>query len=75
MLETNFLVSICSGNLGNRSLCGLELGFLSENNHEAEKLKNLDEFLVSTQTGVFYVSLTTASGPGIGEFIVCETEE
>ena len=46
MLERHFLVPICSGNLGNRSLCGLELGFLSENNHEAEMLKNLDEFLV-----------------------------
>ena len=46
VLERHFLVPICSGNLGNRSLCGLELEFLSENNHEAEMLKNLDEFLV-----------------------------
>ena len=75
MLERNFLVPICSGNLGNRSLCGLKLGFLSENNnHEAEMLNNLDEFFGLNQVLVSLCTLHN-SGLGISELIFCETEE
>ena len=55
VLEGSFHVPKRSSNLGNRSLCGLELGFSSEIYHEAELLNNLDEFFHLNQILVSFM--------------------